>query len=108
MSKKKKTSGFTNNFYAINKWVVDCDDLSEQLGLNGFLFNVLKSLFGMSQSRHSGTSVIRDSEKIVHYSIRNLMLIKRRDNIKFTIGDLLVELIQRLPEKEQQKIKDKL
>ena len=37
--------GSKNNFYQIPEWVEDLDDLAEYLDLDGFEFNVLKSLW---------------------------------------------------------------
>lgn len=103
---ENRNSGLKNNFYVIPEYVKDVDDLSEFLNLNGFGFNILKSLFGLNKSRHNATSPIRDSEKMVHYSIKNLLKLLRTKNKKLTVGDILIDVIDKLDELDKNKIKE--
>lgn len=73
MSEKEKdifSDGSKTDFYDI----VDCkdvDDLAEHWNLRGDEFNCLKSIAGIALgSRHSGTSPIRDANKLLHYAKR--------------------------------------
>ena len=101
---ENNNNGGINEFYAIPEWVTDVDDLSEHLDSTGFQFNILKSLFGMNKHRHSGTSNLRDSKKMIHYSIKNYLQCIRKENIKATYNDVLIGLINELPEKSREKI----
>lgn len=60
--------GSKNSFYAIPEWVEDLDDLAEYLKLDGFEFNILKSLWVHIGTRHSGTDEKREINKCLHYS----------------------------------------
>jgi len=79
----KKTNGSNdgskNSFYAIPEWVEDVDDLAEYLKLDGFEFNVLKSLWAHIGDRHSGTNVKREANKRVHYANRSVAKIIRAE-----------------------------
>lgn len=70
MSKKNKTTnnGKKNGFYAIPKWVKDLDDLSEYLDLDGYEFNILKTLWINKGARHTGTNEAREINKRLHYA----------------------------------------
>jgi len=103
---EKNNSGLKNNFYVIPEYVKDVDDLSEFLNLDGFGFNILKSLFGLNKSRHNGTSPSRDSEKMLHYSIKNLLKLMRTKDKKITVGDVLIQVIDKLDDVDKNKIKE--
>jgi len=104
--KDNNNNGLTNNFYKIKSFVKDVDDLSESLNLDGFQFNILKSLFGLNKSRHNGTSPLRDSNKILHYGIKNLVKY-HRDKDK-DISDILSEVINHMDKDIREKIKEKI
>lgn len=65
---KKINDGSKNSFYAIPAWVEDLDDLSEYLKLDGFEFNLLKTLWVNMGDRHTGTNEAREINKRVHYA----------------------------------------
>ena len=98
----KSNDGLKNNFYKIKKWVSDCDDLGESLNLSGFTFNILKALFGLNESRHSGTSPIRDSNKLLHYAIKHNMSIRRNSKQDINQADILYIVYTKLDKEEQE------
>ena len=102
---KNNSGGLKNDFYKIPDYVKDADDLSEYLKLDGFGFNILKSLFGLNRSRHIGTSPVRDSEKMIHYSLKNLLKLMRTKNKDLTIGDVLILVINKLDDEDKDKIR---
>ena len=106
MNKENNNNGLRNNFYEIEEFVVDVDDLSESLNLDGFQFNILKSLFGLNESRHNGTSADRDSYKILHYAIKNVLKLKR--SVGYKIGDVLMDVISKLRDEDIDYIKNKI
>jgi len=61
--------GAKNSFYNIES-CKDFDDLAEYLELDGFCFNIGKSLFANKGNRHEGTDKKREAKKCLHYSIR--------------------------------------
>ena len=70
------SDGSKTNYYNIPDWVEDLDDLIEYLDLGFDGGNCMKALFGMAiarktgKTRHDGTSIVRDSNKLFHYSER--------------------------------------
>ena len=105
MSNEKNGSndGFKNNFYKFKPWVYDVDTLAESLNLDGFLFNVLKSLFGVTISRHDGTNPERDLNKLLHYSLKSSIKIRREKNEEFSDADMVYILYSKLDKKEKEK-----
>lgn len=75
------SNGGKTNYYDL-KGCKDVDALAEMLDLRGDEFNCLKAIFGIAiarktgDSRHKGTSVKRDANKLAHYADR----IKERVN----------------------------
>ena len=69
------SDGGKTDFYDL-KGCKDVDDLAEMLDLRGDEFNCLKAIFGIAiarktgNSRHDGTSIQRDANKLAHYSVR--------------------------------------
>lgn len=106
MENSNKNNGLQNNFYKIKFWVKDVDDLAESLTLDGYQFNILKSLFGLNKSRHDGTSPLRDSNKMLHYSIKNLVRY-HRDKDK-DVSDIIAEVINAMDVDDKIKIKEKI
>jgi len=106
MNNKNNNNGLTNDFYKIKEWVVDVDDLAESLNLDGYQFNILKSLFGLNKSRHNGTTPLRDSNKMLHYSIKNLVKYYRETDKD--ISDIISEVINNLDDDIKTKIKNKI
>jgi len=60
--------GSKNSFYDFPEWVTNIDTLAEYLQLDGYDFNVLKSLTVNLGERHAGTSKKRELNKRLHYS----------------------------------------
>ncbi len=60
--------GGHNKFYDFPKWVTNLDTLAEYLQLDGFDFNVLKTLTLNLGKRHSGTTEMRELKKRLHYT----------------------------------------
>jgi len=86
---KMEKDGSKTDYYNINTTdvdYIDVDDIAEHLNLHGFLFNVLKSVFGCAiadetgTTRHDGTSKLRDANKMVHYATRYRNMIKEKQN----------------------------
>ena len=102
MSKHKSDGGKTD-FYNIPNWVKDVDDLAEFLNLDGFLFNILKSMFGINKNRHEGTNSERDSRKLIHYSIRNYLKIMRNNYRDYDVTNVYAELYTKLSDEEKEK-----
>ena len=73
---EEKNDGLKNKYYDIPDCVKDLDDLSEFLDLRSDEFNCLKAIWGIAmsrktnKSRHSGTGIKRDSNKLFHYAKR--------------------------------------
>jgi hypothetical protein len=64
------STGAATDFYDI-KGCKDVDDIAEHWNLRGDEFNCLKAIAGIALgSRHSGTSPIRDANKLLHYAKR--------------------------------------
>ena len=69
------TDGLKTDFYDIEN-CKDLDDLSEYLELRSDEFNCIKAIFGIAierklgKSRHDGTGMKRDANKLLHYSKR--------------------------------------
>jgi len=70
--------GSHNTFYDFPKWVTNIDTLAEYLQLDGFDFNVLKTLTYKLGKRHSGTNEMRELKKRLHYT--NAALAKAERN----------------------------
>ena len=70
--------GGKNNWYKFPDWVNDIDTLSEYLQLDGYEFNVLKSLTSNLGSRHSGTSIERELNKRLHYAKKSIEKLNRQ------------------------------
>jgi hypothetical protein len=60
--------GRKNSFYDFPDWVTNIDTLAEYLELDGYDFNVLKTLTVNKGDRHSGTSKERELNKRLHYA----------------------------------------
>ena len=60
--------GSKNSFYDFPEWVTNIDTLAEYLQLDGYDFNVLKSLTANLGERHAGTSKKRELNKRLHYA----------------------------------------
>jgi len=60
--------GGKNSFYDFPDWVTNIDTLSEYLQLDGYDFNVLKTLTVNLGARHGGTSKKRELNKRLHYT----------------------------------------
>jgi len=99
-----KNNGGRNPFYTIPNNVTDVDSLARFVKANPAIFNILKSTFGINEARHNGTDCKRDSKKILHYAIDNLMWV---DN-NITIPDIIVQLIQEATEDNQSEIMNRL
>lgn len=63
------TDGSKTNFYNIAH-CEDYDDFAEYLDLDGFEFNIGKSLFANLGNRHDATNPQREAKKCLHYAIR--------------------------------------
>jgi len=81
---KKKNSiingtndGGKNNFYDFPSWVTNIDTLAEYLQLDGYDFNVLKSLTINLGERHDGTNPERELKKRLHYTKMAIKKFKR-------------------------------
>jgi len=103
--KKQNNNGLTTTLYKIPKWVKDVDDMSEFLGIDGFKFNILKSLFSARGARHAGTNQFRDNNKILHYGIRNVLTEARKLKKHTTVSDILLTVYDKLSKKERKKFK---
>ena len=77
-----QNNGSKNKFYEIPKWVKDLDDLSEYLQLDGFEFNILKTLWIHKGNRHNGTSKEREINKRLHYAKKSKKKHTRESKIK--------------------------
>lgn len=69
MSNTHTKDGSKTSFYNIAH-CEDYDDLAEYLQLDGFEFNIGKSLFANLGNRHDGTNPQREAKKCLHYAIR--------------------------------------
>jgi len=69
--------GSKNSFYDFPEWVTNIDTLAEYLQLDGYDFNVLKSLTVNLGERHAGTSKKRELNKRLHYSEMAIRKFKR-------------------------------
>ena len=69
--------GSKNSFYDFPEWVTNIDTLAEYLQLDGYDFNVLKSLTVNLGKRHAGTSKKRELNKRLHYSEMAIRKFKR-------------------------------
>lgn len=67
--KESNKDGSKNNFYSLSG-AEDLDDLADELSLDGFMFNIAKSLFVNRGNRHDGTDPAREGRKCLHYAIR--------------------------------------
>jgi hypothetical protein len=65
-------TGGENDFYAIPDDIKDLDDLSDYLELSPALFNILKTLWVNKGNRHTGTNRLREAEKRLYYSKREI------------------------------------
>lgn len=99
--KNGANNGGNNNFYAIEDWVNDVDDLAEQLEASGNIFNILKACFSSKGDRHHGTSIKRDAKKMVHYSVRHLMSLLRKEGSPATKPDVYLQLLKELSPKDK-------
>ena len=57
----------------------DFDDFAEWRNLNGNQFNIGKVAWTFSVGRHSGTTYIRDLNKIIHYAQREILRVSREN-----------------------------
>lgn len=73
-----QNDGGENPFYKLPEWVQDVDTLSEYLELDGYEFNILKSLWSHKGQRHVGTNEEREANKCLHYAQRAVDKINRR------------------------------
>jgi len=102
INNNNNNNGGRNSFYDIPSNVKNVDDLAKYLKANGPVFNVLKSLFGLNKKRHTGTSSVRDSKKMLHYSIQNLLWQNEYRNRD--VADVFYELYLEMSPEEQHKI----
>jgi len=102
----KVNGGGRNGFYDIPEEVNNVDSLAKFLKASGPVFNILKSLFGLRKNRHTGTSSVRDSEKIIHYGIENY--IWQEDTKENTHSDVIYKLITELEEKDRVRLLGRL
>ncbi|TLP41053.1 hypothetical protein [Arcobacter arenosus] len=72
-----KNDGSKNDFYKIPDWVEDVDDLHEYLQLDGYEFNILKSLWSRLGNRHGATNPIREAKKCLHYAEKRLKRVQK-------------------------------
>ncbi len=72
-----QNNGGKNSFYKLPEWVNDADTLSEYLELDGYQFNILKSLWTHKGQRHVGTDEEREARKCLHYAQRGVDRINR-------------------------------
>ena len=78
-TKSGANDGGKNDFYAIPDWVEDVDTLSEYLELDGYEFNILKTLWYRKGNRHDGTNPKREAKKCLHYANRRMEKIERKE-----------------------------
>ena len=78
-TKSGANDGGKNDFYAIPDWVEDVDTLSEYLELDGYEFNILKTLWHRKGNRHDGTNPKREAKKCLHYANRRMEKIERKE-----------------------------
>ena len=70
----EKFSGTKNNYYDVFDGCTDVDSVCQKLDMNFFEGNILKALIGINRARHTGdtrhtgTSIERDINKIIHYA----------------------------------------
>ena len=69
MEREINRDGSKNNFYSLSG-IEDYDDFAELLKLDGFEFNIGKTLFVNIGDRHDGTNRQREAKKCLHYAIR--------------------------------------
>ncbi len=68
------TDGSKNSYYNVFEGCTDVDSVMVKHELTGAEFTILKSLIGIikarktGETRHSGTTIERDSNKIIHYA----------------------------------------
>jgi len=74
--------GKKNRFYDFPEWVTNIDTLAEYLELDGYDFNVLKSLTINLGERHAGTNQERELNKRLHYSEMAINKFKRSRPMK--------------------------
>ena len=98
----KNNNGGRNSFYDIPETVTNVDSLAKHLKATGPMFNVLKSLFGLNQNRHKGTNSSRDSKKMLHYSIENLLW--QNDYKDKDIADVFHELYTEMSSDQRHKV----
>lgn len=67
LEEKNSNDGGHNNFYDFPHWVTNIDTLAEYLKLDGYDFNVLKTLTVNLGARHDGTNIKRELNKRLHY-----------------------------------------
>ena len=73
-----QNNGGANMFYKLPDWIHDVDTLAEYLELDGFEFNILKSLWRHKGQRHVGTSEEREVNKCLHYAQRSVDKVNRK------------------------------
>ncbi len=103
MNKNEITGGGNNTFYDIPEWVKNADDLNEYLKATGPISNIVKSLFSTLGSRHKGTNSLRDAEKMLHYSVRHILWLKRQEQNDIEDVDILAKLYSELSLDKQKK-----
>ena len=73
-------NGGKTDYYQIDSApfkINDFDDFAEWRKLNGNQFNIGKVVWTMNVGRHSGTTYVRDLNKIIHYAKRELQRLER-------------------------------
>lgn len=92
-----QNNGGENPFYKLPEWVQDADTLSEYLELDGYEFNILKSLWSHKGQRHVGTDEEREAKKRLHYAQRGVDKLKRLKGQDMNQEEV-VELTGEIPE----------
>ena len=80
MANTGDNDGGHNSFYDFPKWVTNIDTLAEYLDLDGFDFNVLKTLTYKIGKRHAGTNEMRELKKRLHYTNAAITKAERKVN----------------------------
>lgn len=82
--KNSLNNGGKTDYYQLEKApfkINDFDDFAEWRNMNGNQFNMGKVMWTFNVGRHSGTDYERDLNKIIHYAQRELLRIKRNNNV---------------------------
>ena len=89
MERELNKDGSKNSFYSLHG-VEDYDDFAELLKLNGFEFNIGKTLFVNIGDRHDGTNRQREAKKCLHYAIRRAKMELGKDEVDSMIRKYLL------------------